>query len=256
MEYFFDILLARVNLFLIALLSVIYILRKFIQGKSYDEDSFLYNLNKFLRKHHIKLGVSAIILSLVHGLLSVDLLSLNFGTFTWFLMILLGLSWLCKHLLRERGWIYYHRVITLLLIGSLVMHVTEVGGFTSDILNFSSEKNPIEDKASLDNPSVKKDAQNQPVPAQFKDGTYTGRATGYRPGLVVDVTITHGKIANIVVVSHNERDPKHYSYAMQKVPEDIIKRQSTAVDGVSGATRTSNGIKNAVMDALNKAATQ
>ena len=53
------------------------------------------------------------------------------------------------------------------------------------------------------------------------------------------------------VLSHSETlgisDP-----AIEQIPAAIVEAQSTDVDGVAGATVTSDAIKNAVKDALSK----
>ncbi|WKV08293.1 4Fe-4S binding protein [Thermoanaerobacterium sp. CMT5567-10] len=86
----------------------------------------------------------------------------------------------------------------------------------------------------------------------YKDGTYTGEGFGYRPGLVVEVTIKNDKITKIEIVSNNET-PRFAQLPFEIIPQEIIQNQSTNVDAVSGATKTSNGIIMAVEDALNKA---
>lgn len=255
MQFLFDIVLARITLVLVILLSVIYLLRISIQKSIYKTGGFIDRLNRFLRKYHITMGMLAIILGLAHGLLSSDnIFTLNQGTFSWLLLILLGASWYYRSNLKRKGWMYYHRILSVLFISTLIFHIVEVGGFTSNILSLSSDKNPNQDSYNNDTSHTNEaNSTRNFTNAKYKDGIYTGRAIGYRPGLVVQVTISNGAIANITIVAHNERDPKHYGFAMKQVPEEIIKSQSTAVDGISGATKTSNGIKNAVNDALTKA---
>lgn len=85
------------------------------------------------------------------------------------------------------------------------------------------------------------------------DGTYTGTADGFRPGLVVEVEIENGKLVDIEIVEHNEVGRRYYQYPMQVIPEDIIAQQSTDLDAVSGATCTSDAIMAAVEDAVKKA---
>jgi len=84
---------------------------------------------------------------------------------------------------------------------------------------------------------------------KYSDGTYEGEASGYGPNLKVQVTVSSGKISDIEIVSHNET-PGFYERAFETVPSDIIQKQSTDVDTVSGATYSSVGIINAVTDAL------
>ena len=88
----------------------------------------------------------------------------------------------------------------------------------------------------------------------YSDGTYQGTASGHSQGLTVQVKISGGKISNIDITSHNET-PGFYEQAFEVVPAEIIQKQSTGVDTVSGATQSSIGIINAVNNALNQANT-
>ena len=81
--------------------------------------------------------------------------------------------------------------------------------------------------------------------------TYTETVRGMFDGLVVEVTLNDGKIENVVVKSHNETDTG--IPAVELLPGQIVEAQSVAIDGISGATMTSNGIKAAVEAALKKA---
>jgi uncharacterized protein with FMN-binding domain/Pyruvate/2-oxoacid:ferredoxin oxidoreductase delta subunit len=87
---------------------------------------------------------------------------------------------------------------------------------------------------------------------KFKDGTYKGVGTGYKPGLTVSVTVKGGKIITVQIISSNET-PGFYEKAFSEVPKQIIAAQSTNVDIVSGATFSSRGIMAAVKNALSKA---
>ncbi len=88
---------------------------------------------------------------------------------------------------------------------------------------------------------------------QYKDGTYEGSGTGFRNGTTtVSVTIKDDKITAISTVSTNDDGP-FYNQAYSTVTQEILNSQSANVDAVSGATFSSNGIMQAVEDALNKA---
>ena len=39
---------------------------------------------------------------------------------------------------------------------------------------------------------------------KLKDGSYTGTADGFRPGLVVEITVSGSRITEIEVIDHNE----------------------------------------------------
>lgn len=84
---------------------------------------------------------------------------------------------------------------------------------------------------------------------QFADGVYTGTGNGFRGATNVTVTVENGEITDITVNSYSD-DDQFFSRAESGVISSIIKSQSTDVDAVSGATFSSNGIKEAVADAL------
>lgn len=87
----------------------------------------------------------------------------------------------------------------------------------------------------------------------WKDGTYTGTGTGFAGGTIkVQVVIKDAKIDSISVVSASNQDEPYFSNA-KGIIDKIISAQSPNVDTVSGATYSSTGIKNAVIDALNQA---
>lgn len=87
----------------------------------------------------------------------------------------------------------------------------------------------------------------------WKDGTYTGTATGFVGPITVKVVIAGGKITSISVTSSSDNEP--YLSNAKAVIDRIIAGQTTNVDVVSGATYSSNGIIGAVRNALSKAAT-
>ena len=84
------------------------------------------------------------------------------------------------------------------------------------------------------------------------DGVYTGSGAGRNGDVTVSVTVTDGKIADVEVTGHSETagiaDP-----AIEKLPQMIVAAQSTQIDGISGATLTSEAVKEAVNDAIRQA---
>jgi uncharacterized protein with FMN-binding domain len=88
----------------------------------------------------------------------------------------------------------------------------------------------------------------------YNDGIYTGLGNAHNGTITVEVTITDGKISNIVVSEHIETTPD-LAEVFNSLPYNIIKNQSIEdVDIISGATEASNGYLAAVQDALLKAA--
>ncbi len=88
------------------------------------------------------------------------------------------------------------------------------------------------------------------------DGTWEGSGEGFRNGkTTVQVTIKNHKMTAIEVVSHQDTD-SFFSKAKSSVIDAIMSSQSLEVDTVSGATYSSNGIIEAVSNALKRAAGQ
>lgn len=91
-----------------------------------------------------------------------------------------------------------------------------------------------------------------PVAAAMADGTYTGVGQGKNGDVTVELQVTGGKLAAVRVVKHVET-PGISDAAMTQFPQRVVDAQSLNVDAVSGATLTSDGIRNAVADAIRKA---
>lgn len=85
--------------------------------------------------------------------------------------------------------------------------------------------------------------------AKYTDGTYTGTAAGRNGDVVVSVTVNNGKIASVDIVQHEETAGLSDA-AIAEIPAAIVKKNSTKVDAVSGATVTSKAIMAAVDAAL------
>ena len=105
--------------------------------------------------------------------------------------------------------------------------------------------------ASEDSESETEEAE----PATYTDGTYQGTAEGYGGDVTVEVTVEGGSISSISVLSAKGEDAGYFNMA-KEVIQEILDAQSVEVDAVSGATYSSEAIKNAVSAALEGAAAQ
>ena len=99
--------------------------------------------------------------------------------------------------------------------------------------------------------SLESESQKDLANKKLKDGSYEGRGIGFRGDVKVQVDVSEGKISNINIVD-NVDDAPYFDKAKSLVGT-IISKQTPNVDSISGATYSSNGIKSAVRDALNKA---
>jgi len=87
-----------------------------------------------------------------------------------------------------------------------------------------------------------------------KDGVYTGKGMGNSGPITVEIEVKDEKIVSIRVVKQMEDEP--YWTDAANVIDQILERNSVEVDVVSGATYSSEGIKEAVREALAAASGQ
>ena len=202
----------------------------------------LHDINRFLRKRHIGLGKALVVLGALHGILSsMSLFSLNWGTLAWVVSILLGVNFYIRTRNVGPGWIWLHRLLSLVFAITLMVHLVEV-----DVLRIPDASDaaeavpaPTELSSSLD--------------ATYVPGTYQVVVDAFRPGMVVEVTMSEELIESVRIVSHNEIRESIYGPALRQIPESILENQSVDVDNVSGATYTSDAIKEAVSLVLQQA---
>ena len=127
------------------------------------------------------------------------------------------------------------------------------------VSNKDNSKSYVNNNKNINNKTTtttpKKSPTKPSVPnmtnATFKDGTYIGVGEGYRGDIKVSVVIKNGKIYKINILS-TEDDEQYFSKA-RKLTSSIITKQTADVDTISGATFSSNGIIEAVSNALQKA---
>ncbi|WP_020612154.1 flavocytochrome c [Sediminispirochaeta bajacaliforniensis] len=86
----------------------------------------------------------------------------------------------------------------------------------------------------------------------MKPGVYTETVKGVHDGMVVEVTLSEERIDKVEILKHSETAGVS-DVALEKMPKDIVEQQSIAIDTVSGASYTSNGILDAVKAAIEEA---
>lgn len=85
----------------------------------------------------------------------------------------------------------------------------------------------------------------------YKEGIYYGTAEGYRGDVSVAVVIQEHTIKAILITDTSD-DESFFNRAMDVV-KNVMKKQNTDVDTVSGATYSSKGLINAIKNALKQA---
>lgn len=96
-----------------------------------------------------------------------------------------------------------------------------------------------------------------PSSGTYKDGTYTGSTANAFYGYIqVQAVISGGKLTDVVFLQHpSDRSESEFinNQAMPLLKQEAIQAQSSQVDGVSGATDTSQAFVQSLETALQKA---
>lgn len=94
------------------------------------------------------------------------------------------------------------------------------------------------------------DSESSSSDGTYQDGTYEGSGTGLRGTTGVSVVVSGGKITSISITSYQD-DDQYFNRAKNTIISEVISAQGIDVNTVSGATFSSNGILEAIADALN-----
>ncbi|MFD2617611.1 FMN-binding protein [Terrilactibacillus laevilacticus] len=115
----------------------------------------------------------------------------------------------------------------------------------SHFLNKSKvETNKEVNESKQDNQTNNKTTSNQRV---YKDGVYNGSGSNHIGSVSVSVTIKNGSIAKVQITNCTTSYSKSY---IDGLPDQVVQRQSSQVDVVSGATLSTEDFQTAVDQAL------
>lgn len=142
------------------------------------------------------------------------------------------------------------RAVNLLLILGILWQYQSVATVRAVAV---AERQKEIDEVKAYNTSILQAEQEEEEESGYHDGIYEGSAYGFGDLITVSVTLKNGKMTDISVISADGEDKPYYTQSLT-VLDKMLSTQSTEVDTVSGATLTSEGIIEAVADALGKAA--
>lgn len=95
-------------------------------------------------------------------------------------------------------------------------------------------------------------AEGESSESIYTPGTYTAQAAGHGGDVVVTVTFDENHIVAVEIDAACET-AEIGGKAAEKLVEQIMNAQSSAIDGISGATETSRAVKTAVAECINQA---
>jgi len=120
-----------------------------------------------------------------------------------------------------------------------------------------SKASPTKEQAA----TVTETPSQSPTPAQKQSsgssGTFKGDTSQTRWGPVqVQITVADGKITDVTTLQYPNGDRRSMMISQQVIPwlqQEVLSAQSGTISSIGGATNTSNGFKNSLASALQKA---
>ena len=135
----------------------------------------------------------------------------------------------------------------LLIIFCTLMLLVTACAPGDENLNDDENNEPVDDP--IDDNNTGAYANNNTFDAGEK--TLVGKGQGYGGEITVAVTVNGEYIVSVESVGKDETEGVG-SLAIEELPDKIAQANSTDVDDISGATKTSQGIKQAVDNAIQK----
>lgn len=129
----------------------------------------------------------------------------------------------------------------------LAAQSAEIDGVAGATMTSSAVKDAVKNALAAGKGEVTAEAKLVP-------GTYTATKEGYQhKHVTVNVTVDESSITNVEIAEITDYPFTMIELPCERIPADIVEKQTYNVDGVSGATFTSNAIKMAVKDCLEQA---
>lgn len=130
------------------------------------------------------------------------------------------------------------------------------GSGASGVASPTTSPNPGSSSAATSAPTTSSPATTTPttVPSAIQSATGTDETFRYGQ-LAVTVTVNGGKITHVGLATISEPDPRSESidsYAVPQLEQQVIEADSAQIDGVSGATYTSDAFVESLTSALDK----
>lgn len=159
---------------------------------------------------------------------------------------------------------------SILFIGAFAAYVFYSNLMQSQAATTTNTSNPQSNSGSNSSSTASTSASNtlsivhaaskNTIPTKsgtYTDGTYTGNAVDAYYGTVqVAATIQNGAIASVRFVQypHDQGNSAQINaHAMPQLIQEAVQTQSANVDGISGATHTTEAFKQSLSSALSQA---
>ena len=135
-------------------------------------------------------------------------------------------------------------LVVLLMLGSFSLSYGTAKHVTVE------EQTEVRSEMKTEEKEVSSESDDKTEPAsEYADGTWEGEGMGLNGPVRAAVTLEDGRITEIKILERTDDDPYFTDARVELVPK-ILEQQSADVDTVSGATFSSEGILEAVEEAL------
>lgn len=140
---------------------------------------------------------------------------------------------------------------------SAVQKSTSAAAGTNNASSTNSTNNNTPTSSSSASTTSNSSSTTTTSSGQYKDGSYTGtQADAFYGYIQVKATISGGRLTDVTFLEYpNDRQNsvEINNYAMPQLKQQAIQAQTAQVDGVSGATDTSQAFIQSLGDALSQA---
>ncbi len=115
-----------------------------------------------------------------------------------------------------------------------------------------AEAEEVEEETEAPEEEEAEDEEAGEEAGAYVPGTYTGEADGFGGTVSVTITVDETSITDVTAVGDDETEDVGGA-ALDELAAQILDAQSADIDGVSGASFTSEGIRAAAQDAIDAA---
>jgi uncharacterized protein with FMN-binding domain len=145
-------------------------------------------------------------------------------------------------------------LIVVTLLGIVAAYEVPAGGKKQTSSGSSTQTTP---QTSSSTPTASSSQSQTAASGTLKSGTYTGTtATNPYDEIQVAITVSGGKITSIttpVLTGDTGRSDEINSYAVPQLTKQALSSQSTQIDGVSGASYTTQSYTESLQSAIDQA---
>ena len=145
--------------------------------------------------------------------------------------------------------VFTYKTINVILIAVILLVYQEIAEKRSkEVMAFNEKVQTMKREWEAESKKLSGDDDT----SNYQDGQYEGVGKGFGGEIKVSVSIEKGEISSVKIISAKDETPEYIDKA-SSITDAIIMEQRTDVDVISGATLSSNGILDAVEEALAKA---